>query len=63
MLRSSASASRLSRPPAGGGLKAFKTAMSRPADGYTIFDGCVAPLVLRPIQGNADWNYTDFTPL
>jgi len=49
--------------PGAGGVKAFETAMSRPADGYTIFDGYVAPLVLQPMQGNADWSYTDFTPL
>ena len=49
--------------PGAGGVKAFETAMSRPADGYTIFDGYVAPLVLQPMQGNADWTYTDFTPL
>lgn len=40
--------------PGAGGVKAFETAMSRPADGYTIFDGYVAPLVLQPLQGNAD---------
>ena len=45
------------------GTKAFKTAMSKPADGYTIFDGYVAPLVLQPVLGNADWTYSDFTPL
>ena len=49
--------------PGAGGVKAFETAMSRPADGYTIFDGYIAPLVLQPMQGNADWSYTDFTPL
>lgn len=49
--------------PGAGGVKAFETAMSRPADGYTIFDGYVAPLVLQPMQGNADWDYTDFVPL
>ena len=32
--------------PGAGGTKAFKTAMKRPADGYTIFDGYVAPLFL-----------------
>ena len=45
------------------GTKAFKTAMSKPADGYTIFDGYVAPLVLQPVLGNADWTYNDFVPL
>lgn len=49
--------------PGAGGVRAFETALSRPADGYTIFDGYVAPLVLQPMQGNAEWDYTDFTPL
>ena len=49
--------------PGAGGVKAFETALSREADGYTIFDGYVAPLVLQPMQGNADWSYEDFTPL
>ena len=49
--------------PGAAGTKAFKTAMARPADGYTIMDGYVAPLVLQPVLGKADWNYTDFKPL
>ncbi|SDQ74783.1 tripartite tricarboxylate transporter substrate binding protein [Pseudovibrio sp. Tun.PSC04-5.I4] len=49
--------------PGAAGTKAFKTAMQKPADGYTIFDGYVAPLVLQPLLGNADWTYADFTPL
>ena len=49
--------------PGAGGVKAFETALSRDADGYTIFDGYVAPLVLQPMQGNASWSYKDFTPL
>ncbi len=49
--------------PGAAGTKAQITAMSRPADGYTIFDGYVAPLVLQPVLGNADWNYADFKPL
>lgn len=49
--------------PGAAGTKAFITAMNRPADGYTIIDGYVAPLVLQPILGNADWTYQDFKPL
>ncbi|MCV0429279.1 MAG: tripartite tricarboxylate transporter substrate binding protein [Roseibium sp.] len=49
--------------PGAAGTKGQKTAMSRPADGYTVFDGYVAPLVLQPILGNADWTYSDFKPL
>jgi tripartite-type tricarboxylate transporter receptor subunit TctC len=37
--------------------------MNRPADGYTVIDGYVAPLVLQPVLGNADWTYADFKPL
>lgn len=49
--------------PGAAGTKAFLTAMDKPADGYTIFDGYVAPLVLQPMLGNADWTYKDFIPL
>ncbi|MEP3279218.1 MAG: tripartite tricarboxylate transporter substrate-binding protein [Stappiaceae bacterium] len=49
--------------PGAAGTKGQKTAMSRPADGYTVFDGYVAPLVLQPVLGNADWKYSDFKPL
>nr|WP_306267800.1 tripartite tricarboxylate transporter substrate-binding protein [Pararhizobium sp. IMCC3301] len=49
--------------PGAAGTKAFITAMNRPADGYTIMDGYVAPLVLQPVLGNADWTYKDFKPL
>ncbi len=49
--------------PGAAGTKAFQTALNKPADGYTIFDGYVAPLVLQPVLGNADWNYADFKPL
>ncbi len=49
--------------PGGAGTKGQITAMNRPADGYTVFDGYVAPLVLQPVLGNADWSYSDYTPL
>jgi len=49
--------------PGAAGTKGQITAMSKPADGYTIFDGYVAPLVLQPVLGNADWTYSDFKPL
>lgn len=49
--------------PGAAGTKGQITAMSKPADGYTIFDGYVAPLVLQPVLGNADWSYDDFKPL
>ncbi|MEE9445727.1 MAG: tripartite tricarboxylate transporter substrate-binding protein [Cocleimonas sp.] len=49
--------------PGAGGTKAFKTAMARPADGYTMISGWVAPLVSAPASGKADWTYKDFQPL
>lgn len=49
--------------PGAAGIKAFKTALSKPADGYTIIDGYVAPLVLQPLLGKADWTHADFKPL
>ncbi|WP_238368667.1 Bug family tripartite tricarboxylate transporter substrate binding protein [Mesobacterium pallidum] len=49
--------------PGAAGTKAFLTAMNKPADGYTIIDGYVAPLVLQPVLGKADWTYEDFIPL
>lgn len=49
--------------PGATGTKALQTMLSKPADGYTIFDGYVAPLVLQPMAGNGDWNYEDFAPL
>jgi tripartite-type tricarboxylate transporter receptor subunit TctC len=49
--------------PGAAGTKAQKTAMGKAADGHTIFDAYVAPLVLQPILGNADWDYSEYTPL
>ena len=49
--------------PGAGGTKSFLTAMGRPADGYAIIDGLIAPLVLQPVLGNADWSHEDFKPL
>ena len=49
--------------PGAGGTKAFKTALAKPADGYTLISGWVAPLVSAPASGKADWTYADFTPL
>lgn len=49
--------------PGNAGIKSFETALKKPADGYAIIDGWVAPLVLQPLVGNADWTYKDFVPL
>jgi tripartite-type tricarboxylate transporter receptor subunit TctC len=45
------------------GVKAAMTVMSKPADGYTIFDGYVAPLILSPLFGKTDYTFEDFKPL
>ena len=49
--------------PGSSGVLAFKTFLNKPADGYTIVDGYVAPLIISPLFGNADWSCKDFTPL
>ncbi|MEF2074624.1 Bug family tripartite tricarboxylate transporter substrate binding protein [Consotaella aegiceratis] len=49
--------------PGAFGTKAFLTAMDKPADGYAIIDGYVAPLVQQPMQGAVDYTYKDFIPL
>lgn len=50
-------------PPGAAGTKALATVDNRPADGYAIMDGYVAPLVLQPVLGNGDWTYEDYAPL
>jgi len=52
----------LSKPGAGG-VRAAKEAMSKPADGYTTFDGYIAPLIIAQLFGNADFTHNDFIPL
>jgi tripartite-type tricarboxylate transporter receptor subunit TctC len=49
--------------PGGTGVRAMETVLNRPADGYTIFDGWVAPLVVQSAMGNVDADHTDFIPL
>ena len=49
--------------PGAAGVRAVQTGLDRKADGYTIIDNWVAPLVLQPILGNADWAAKDFIPL
>ncbi len=49
--------------PGAAGTKAVQVALAKPADGYTVIDGYVAPIVLMPVLGRADWTYEDFTPL
>jgi len=45
------------------GVRAATQVLGRPANGYTIFDGYVAPLVLAPLRGSADYTYEDWKPL
>ena len=52
----------LSKPGAGG-VRAAKEAMAKPADGYTTFDGYIAPLIIAQLFGNADFTHNDFIPL
>lgn len=49
--------------PGAAGVRAVQTGLDRAADGYIIIDNWVAPLVLQPILGNADWSAKDFIPL
>lgn len=49
--------------PGAAGVKSFNTAMDKPADGHTLIDGWVAPLVLQPLAGNTEFTHQDFTPL
>jgi tripartite-type tricarboxylate transporter receptor subunit TctC len=49
--------------PGAGGVKSFMSAFGEPADGYTIIDGWVAPLVIAPIFEKADYSYQDVIPL
>ena len=49
--------------PGAGGVTAFAAALAEPADGYTVIDAYVAPLVIAPMFGKVDYTCSDFTPL
>lgn len=49
--------------PGAGGVNAIMAGLGEPADGYTIIDGYVAPLVISPLFGKAEYTYKDFVPL
>ncbi len=49
--------------PGASGVKAFNVALEAPADGYTIIDGYVAPLIISPLFGKVEWSCSDFVPL
>ncbi|MEM7026505.1 MAG: tripartite tricarboxylate transporter substrate-binding protein, partial [Pseudomonadota bacterium] len=49
--------------PGAGGVNAVMAGLGEPADGYTIIDGYVAPLIISPLFGKAEYTYEDFIPL
>lgn len=49
--------------PGAAGTKALATLDNRPANGYSVMDAYVAPLVLQPVLGNGGWTYKDYIPL
>lgn len=49
--------------PGAGGVNAIMAGLGEPADGYTIIDGYVAPLIISPLFGKATYTYKDFIPL
>ncbi len=52
----------VSRPGAGG-VNSFMAGLAEPADGYTIIDGWVAPLMISPMFDKAEYEYDDVIPL
>ena len=46
-----------------GGVNAFNQALNQPADGYTVLDGYVAPLIISPLFKKANWSCNSFVPL
>lgn len=46
-----------------GGVNAFNQALNQPADGYTMLDGYVAPLIISPLFKKANWSCSSFVPL
>ncbi len=49
--------------PGAGGVNAVMAALAEPADGYTVIDAYVAPLVVAPLFGRATYTCKDFIPL
>ena len=53
-----------SAQPGAGGVKAARTVLSKPANGYTLFDGWVAATVISVLERpDAGYTYKDFAPL
>ncbi len=46
-----------------GGVKCAMAVKSKPANGYTIFDGWVAPLIVAPLFGKTKYTWRDWEPL
>lgn len=46
-----------------GGVNAIMAGLAEPADGYTIIDAYLAPLVIAPLFDKADFTYKEFIPL
>ena len=50
--------------PGAGGVKAARAVLSKPANGYTLFDGWVAATVISVLERpDAGYTYKDFLPL
>ena len=50
--------------PGASGVKAARSVLSKPADGYTLFDGWVASTVIAVLERpNAGYTHKNFTPL
>lgn len=49
--------------PGGGGTKSANHVLNQPADGYTIYDAWVAPLVFAGLVRDVGYTYEDFAPV
>jgi tripartite-type tricarboxylate transporter receptor subunit TctC len=49
--------------PGASGADALVTALREPADGYTVIDAYVAPLIISPLFGKVPYTCSDFIPL
>ena len=49
--------------PGASGADALMAALREPADGYTVIDGYVAPLIISPLFGKVPYTCADFIPL
>ncbi len=49
--------------PGASGADALMAALREPADGYTVIDAYVAPLIITPLFGRVSYSCKDFVPL